>query len=350
MSKAAISFPMLGDFSINPSNYISIGGFRVYWYGIIIAFGFLLAVIYASKRAKQFGFTPDNILDVILLGVPLGIICGRLYYVIFYWKLYQNDLSRIFDIRDGGLGMYGVLFGAILALLIYSKHKKLSILAFLDLVSIGFLIGQFVGRWGNFINREAYGYETDIFCRMGLTLDGETIYVHPTFLYESLWNFAGFILIHFLSKKRKYDGQVFLMYLGWYGLGRMFIEGLRTDSLYLFNTGIRVSQLVAAISLIVSLALLLYNKFRVQHNPMDLFVNRKLAQEAAASVVGIERPAEQDEESASVEETAESDNEQFTETDAEEHMSGADESDDQKKPCDSTDEETADDENGNISG
>ena len=291
MSHAAISFPMLGDFSMNPSNYISIGGFKIYWYGIIIACGFLLAVIYASKRAKQFGFTSDNILDVILIGVPLGIICGRLYYVIFYWELYADDLSKIFSIREGGLGMYGVLFGAILAMVIYTRHKKINLLAFLDLICIGFLIGQFVGRWGNFINREAYGYETDIFCRMGLTLNGETIYVHPTFLYESLWNFAGFILIHFLSKKRKYDGQVFLMYLGWYGLGRMFIEGLRTDSLYLFNTGIRVSQLVAGVSLLVSVVLLLYNRFKVKHTPMDLYVNRKLAQESAAAVVGVDGTA-----------------------------------------------------------
>ncbi len=347
MSRAAISFPMLGDFSFNPSNYISIGGFRVYWYGIIIAAGFLLAVIYASKRAKQFGFTPDNILDVILLGVPLGIICGRLYYVIFYWKLYQNDLSRIFDIRDGGLGMYGVLFGAILALIIYSKHKKVSILAFLDLICIGFLIGQFIGRWGNFINREAYGYETDIFCRMGLTLNGETIYVHPTFLYESLWNFAGFILIHFLSKKRKYDGQVFLMYLGWYGLGRMFIEGLRTDSLYLFNTGIRVSQLVAAISLIVSLMLLLYNKIRVQHNPMDLFVNRKLAQEAAASVVSIETSEGQDEESAQTDGASGAAEGSSAEESGEEHTDGDAGGEDQDAASYGGDE-ADDSENGNT--
>ena len=294
MSQAAISFPMLGDFTINPSNYISIGGFRIYWYGIIIAFGFLLAVIYASKRAKQFGFTPDNILDVILLGVPMGIIGGRLYYVIFYWDLYADDFMKVFDIRDGGLGMYGVLIGAILALIIYTRHKKISFLAFVDLVSIGFLIGQCIGRWGKFMNREAYGYETDIFCRMGLTLNGETIYVHPTFLYESLWNLCGFILIHFLSKKRKYDGEVFLMYLGWYGLGRMFIEGLRTDSLYFFNTGIRVSQMVAAISLLVSLVLLIYNRVKVKHDPMDLFVNRVRAQQEAAAVAGIELSGTED--------------------------------------------------------
>ncbi|MGM9520916.1 MAG: prolipoprotein diacylglyceryl transferase [Oscillospiraceae bacterium] len=284
MSKAAISFPMLGDFSINPSNYITIGNFKIYWYGIIIAAGFLLAVIYASKRAKQFGLTPDNILDVIILGVPLAIIGARIYYVVSEWEMYADNPISVLYIWEGGLGMYGVLAGAIIALIIYAKHKKLSILAFLDLVCIGFLIGQFIGRWGNFMNREAYGYETDIFCRMGLTLNGETIYVHPTFLYESLWNFIGFLILHFFSKKhRRYDGQIFLMYLAWYGFGRMFIEGLRTDSLYIANTGIRKSQLVACVSFLTAAVLLMYNKFKVHHDPADMFVNRKLAAEAASA-------------------------------------------------------------------
>jgi phosphatidylglycerol:prolipoprotein diacylglycerol transferase len=208
----------------------------------------------------------------------MAIICARIYYVVFNWSLYADAPSEIIKIWHGGLGMYGVLIGAILAMVIYTRYKKLSLLAFLDLVCMGFLIGQFLGRWGNFMNREAFGYETTVFCRMGLTLNGVTIYVHPTFLYESLWNFLGFILIHFFSKKhRRYDGQIFLMYLCWYGFGRMFIEGLRTDSLYLFNTGIRVSQLVAFLCFVICGALLIYNKVKVQHDPADMFVNKVAA-------------------------------------------------------------------------
>ncbi len=282
MSEAAISFPMLGDFTINPKNYILIGNFKIYWYAIIIATGFLLAVLYASKRAPQFGLTADNMLDVIILGVPLAIICARIYYVVFKWDEYAANPVKIFAIRDGGLGMYGVLIGALLAVFIYTKWKKIPMRVFLDVVCLGFLIGQFVGRWGNFMNREAYGYETTIFCRMGLTLNGRTIYVHPTFLYESLWNFVGFILLHFLSKKRRYDGEVFLMYLAWYGFGRMLVEGLRTDSLYIPGTLIRVSQLVSFVLFLVAGFLLLWNRLKVHHDPADLYVNRKLALAEAA--------------------------------------------------------------------
>lgn len=283
MPDASISFPMFGDFTINPPSYFNIGSLQIHWYGVIIATGFLLAVIYCAHRAEDFGMKADNVYDVILLGVPMAIICSRIYYCVFNWDLYRDNPITVLYIWKGGLGMYGVLFGAILALIIYCRWKKLSIPAFLDMVCLGFLIGQTLGRWGNFMNREAFGYETDIFCRMGLTQNGVTYYVHPTFLYESLWNCVGLLLIHLFSKKRRsFDGQVFLMYLGWYGFGRMFIEGLRTDSLYLFDTGIRVSQLVSFILFVASVSILLYNRFKRHPDPADMFVNR---QRAAAEVV-----------------------------------------------------------------
>ena len=250
--KPIISFPMLGDLSINPPNSFEVFGFSIYWNGVIIAAGFLLAVLYCMHRCGEFGLNSDNVLDTLIVGTPLAIIGARLYYVVFYFDLYRDNLWEIFAIRDGGLAIYGGIIGAIIGLLIVSRWRRFSALAMLDLGCFGMLIGQFVGRWGNFINREAYGAETEIFCRMGLTdpVTGNTIYVHPTFLYESLWNFLGFVLLHIFSKKfeRRFDGQFFLMYVAWYGFGRMLIEGLRTDSLYIPGTAIRVSQLLGALS------------------------------------------------------------------------------------------------------
>ena len=274
MPDGAISFPLLGDGYINPSKYLEIGGFRVHWYGIIIAAGLILAVVYCHKRAHEFGISGDNLLDLVIYGLPTAIICARIYYVVFYWELYEENFSDVFKIWNGGLGFYGGLFGAILVGVVYTRAKKISLPATLDLASQGFLIGQFIGRWGNFMNREAYGYITEVPWRMGITSGGVTNYYHPTFLYESLWNFAGFIIIHFLSKKRKYDGQVALYYAAWYGLGRMIIEGLRTDSLMVFNTGIRVSHLVAGVSFIAGTALLLLNRYKFKHDPEDMYVNR----------------------------------------------------------------------------
>ncbi len=288
--EASISFPMLGDWSIDPSPYFSIGPLTIHWYGVIIATGFLLAVIYCSRRAKEFGLTSDNVFDVILLGVPMAIVGARIYFCVFHWDLFADNPISVLYIWQGGLGMYGVIAGAILATVIYCRWKKLSLLAFLDMVCFGFLIGQTLGRWGNFMNREAFGYETDIFCRMVLTLpSGVSFSVHPTFLYESVWNLIGFTFMHFWSKKhRRFDGQMFLIYLAWYGFGRMFIEGLRTDSLYLWGTGIRVSQLVSFILLLASTAILLYNRFVRRPDPENMFVNRQKAALAAEIVAETE--------------------------------------------------------------
>ncbi len=280
---------MLGDFSINPAPWFKVGPLTVHWYGVIIATGFLLAVLYCAKRAPEFGMSADNVFDVIILGVPLAIIGARIYFCAFHWDLFRDDPISVLYIWEGGLGMYGVIGGAVLATVIYCKRKKLSLLAFLDMVCFGFIIGQTLGRWGNFMNREAFGYETDIFCRMVLTLpSGKSYSVHPTFLYESLWNLVGFTLMHLASKRyRRFDGQVFLWYLGWYGFGRMLVEGLRTDSLYVWGTDIRVSQLVSFVLFLLSLAILLYNRFVRRPDPAKMFVNRKKAAEA----VTVEGPA-----------------------------------------------------------
>ena len=286
-----ISFPGLG-LSFNPSRVaFSIGSKPIYWYGIIIAVGFLLAVYYAMKRADQFGLTQDNIIDMLICAVPLAIIGARAYYCLFSWNLYKDDPIRVLYIWEGGLAIYGGVIGAVIGLFIYTKVKKVKTAAMLDIGGLGLLIGQSIGRWGNFMNREAFGAQTTSFLRMGLTdANGATIYVHPTFLYESLWNAIGLLILHFYSKRRKFDGQIFLMYLGWYGLGRMFIEGLRTDSLYVGSSNLRVSQLLAGICFLAVVIFLVYDKIFREHEPAELYVNQIARQKAAEAA---EKPAEE---------------------------------------------------------
>ena len=299
-----ISFPGLG-LSFNPSRVaFSIGSKPIYWYGIIIAAGFLLAVYYAMRRADQFGLTQDNIIDMLICAVPLAIIGARAYYCLFSWNLYKDDPIRVLYIWEGGLAIYGGVIGAVIGLFLYTKVKKVKTSALLDIGGLGLLIGQSIGRWGNFMNREAFGAQTDSFLRMGLTdASGATIYVHPTFLYESVWNLVGLLILHFYSKRRKFDGQIFLMYLGWYGLGRMFIEGLRTDSLYVGSSNLRVSQLLAGICFLAVVIFLVYDKIFREHDPKDLYVNQVAQQKAAEAVEATEAAAE--DAVSEVEETAE---------------------------------------------
>lgn len=281
MSSAAISFPFLGSWSICPPNSFTLFGHTFYWYGVIIAVGFLLAVAYAYRRCERdFGIKQDDLTDVLLFAVPLAIVGARIYYVVFYGG--YDSFADMVKIWEGGLAIYGGIIAAFLTVFIVCRVKHISALALLDITSFGLLIGQSIGRWGNFMNREAYGYETDIFCRMGLTLDGITIYVHPTFLYESLWNAVGFAVLHIFSKKhtRQFDGQYLLMYLAWYGLGRVWIEGLRTDSLYLGATGIRVSQLIAGVAFLVCTAALIVILKSGRCAPEKLWVNRMAAARA----------------------------------------------------------------------
>ena len=272
-----ISFPSLG-LTLNPPRNLEIGSFSIYFYGIIIACGLILAVLYASRRCKEFGITEDDLLDGVLWVTPFAILCARAYYCIFSWEMYADNPVSALYIWEGGLAIYGGVLGAALGVAVFCRIKGIKLPTVLDLVALGFLIGQSIGRWGNFFNREAFGAETDSFLRMGLmsAYTGEITYYHPTFFYESVWNAVGFLLLHKFSKKRKYDGQVALLYAAWYGFGRAVIEGLRTDSLYWGP--FRVSQLLAAVSCIAALSVLVWQMTK-PHDPANLYVNQVAAKE-----------------------------------------------------------------------
>ena len=275
---SVISFPFLG-LEVNPGRAFSLGPLTIHYYGIVIAFGLILAVVYACRRSRQAGLTEDDILDGVLWITPFAIICARIYYCVFSWNMYADDPVSVLYIWEGGLAIYGGVLGAVIGVAVFCKIKKCSLPALLDLVSLGFLIGQSIGRWGNFFNREAFGAATDSFFKMGLynTVTGVTEYYHPTFLYESVWNLAGFVILHFLSRRKKYDGEIALGYCAWYGLGRTVIEGLRMDSLY-WGT-VRVSQMLAAVSCAAAACVLLWQRFR-PHDPDNLAVNRMAKKEA----------------------------------------------------------------------
>ena len=281
MTYSTISFPGLG-IEINPGYSLSLGPLDIHYYGLLIALGLVLAAIYGLRRKKEFGLTEDNLLDGVLTIVPFAVICTRAYYCIFAWDEFKNNPIEVFYIWKGGLAIYGGIIGALLGIIVFCRVKKIGLFAVLDLVALGFLIGQSVGHWGNFFNREAFGAETDFFLRMGLknASTGEVTYHHPTFLYESVWNAIGFVILHFLSKRKKYDGQIALGYVAWYGLGRMFIEGLRTDSLYWGPY--RVSQIVALASCFLAVSILAWKHF-APNDPNKLYANRVAAQEAEAA-------------------------------------------------------------------
>ncbi|MGI5963612.1 MAG: prolipoprotein diacylglyceryl transferase [Lawsonibacter sp.] len=303
-----VSFPGLGlEFTLNRVAFTVLGR-PVYWYGIIIASGLLLAVFLCSRWGKRFGITEDQIIDLMLFAVPAALVAVRVYYVVFNLSLYQNpdgslNWSAIFRYSDGGLAIYGAILSSAVVLLIFCHVRKISFLAFADLGVHGLFIGQLVGRWGNFMNVEAYGGPTTLPWRMcsasiaeemltqgyvdeaGYTsiLSG-TLGVHPTFFYESAWNFVGLLMVYFLGKKRKFDGECFLFYVFWYGLGRAWIEGMRTDSLYLYvGSSIRVSQLLAAVSAVVAGAVLLWMLRRAKGQTTELYVNRVLTQQPMKS-------------------------------------------------------------------
>lgn len=258
-STSAIEFPGLGV-AVDPSRSLpfTIFGKQIYYYGLIIAIGFVLAIFYGKLRCRDFGVSFDSVTDAILFAVPAAIICARIYYVVFSWDYYKTHLNEIYRIWEGGIAIYGGVIGAALGLILFSKVRKKKLSPYLDIMGLGLLIGQLIGRWGNFFNREAHGAETggNFFLRMYMYSDQDRRWGnwHPTFLYESVWNLAGFLLLHFLSKKRKFDGQVFLMYVAWYGLGRVWIEGLRTDSLWIGP--LRVSQLLAGLSFFAAMGII----------------------------------------------------------------------------------------------
>ncbi len=247
-----VSFPALGlSFDLSPVAFKLPFVGEVRWYGLLIGLGIILAFFYCSRVAKKEGISADILADIIIYSLPVAVICARTYYVIFSWDKYKDNLSDVFKIWEGGLAIYGGLIGAVITSAIYCKIKKINVLKVLDICCLGLLIGQLIGRWGNFMNAEAFGGYCENFLRM--SINGEAP-VHPTFLYESLWNLAGLVILSLLHKKKPFDGYTFFCYIMWYGLGRYFIEGLRADSLYIGNY--RVSQIVALVCVFIGIGVL----------------------------------------------------------------------------------------------
>ena len=317
-----ISFPgLFGDWEFNPDPIAIHIGHGIYWYGIILAIGLLAGLVLCTKQAKRYGITEDNVLDMVLWAVPSCIIGARLYYVIFYLDLYRNadgslNWGEMVAVWDGGLAIYGAVIAGVIVAVFYTRHKKIKLGAMTDLAAMGLLLGQCIGRWANFINREAFGAETTLPWRMRLwTSATEYIEVHPTFFYESLWNLIGLLLILFVvSKARRFDGENTWFYFLWYGLGRSWIEGLRTDSLYLFDwtilgQPIRVSQALSLVLAAVAAVMLFYNIKIKKHTPEELWVNqvaaRQAAEEAGALDSQSEEPAEKTPSPAEAENSAE---------------------------------------------
>ena len=305
MTDSPIRFPgLFGDWAFTASSTaFHIGGKAIYWYGILIALGVLAALAFCVKQKERYGIKEDDLMDGVLWGVPLAIVGARLYYVLFYLDRFKNedgsfDWAESVAIWDGGLAIYGGVIAAVLVCLVIRKKRGFKLGALTDLVVMGLLIGQAVGRWGNFMNREAFGAETTLPWRMQLTTTaGTLVEVHPTFLYESLWNVIGLLLIVFIvAKGRRFDGENTWFYFLWYGIGRFWIEGLRTDSLYLFNwtiggEPIRVSQALSLVMVLVAAFMLFYNIKLHPHKPEELYVNMAAAEKAAAETKD-ETPAE----------------------------------------------------------
>lgn len=280
-----VSFPHLGIYIKHLVNHIDIFGFRIAFYGIIIALGMLAGINMACADAKRRGQNPEVYLDFAMYAIIFSIIGARTYYVIFEWDMYKNDLLQIFNLRGGGLAIYGGVIAAVITLIVFTKVKKQSFFSMADSGVLGLILGQIIGRWGNFFNAEAFGGYTDSLFALRYRLDivgtgmlnndvlshvMETdgvkyIQVHPTFLYESCWNLALLIFMLWYRKRKKFDGEVFFIYLGGYGLGRMIIEGLRTDSLLLPHTNIAVSQLLAGICFVVSIICIIIGRKRVKN-------------------------------------------------------------------------------------
>jgi len=293
MNITDIRFPNLGILLSDISSGISIGGFEIKFYGIIIASGFLMGLWAAMQEARRTGQDPELYVDYLLCMVIPAIVGARLYYVIFSWEYYKNDLMRIFRIREGGLAIFGGVIMGVLVLFLFAKIRKQSFWNMTDTVSMSLLIGQIMGRWGNFFNREAFGGFTDNLLAMQIPVDyfreagrlGEItktglldhtveaivegisticIQVHPTFLYESLWNIGVLLIIFLYRKNKKFDGELFAIYLSGYGIGRFWIEGLRVDQLQIGNTGLAVSQILAAVIAIVALSTIVLMRSKVR--------------------------------------------------------------------------------------
>lgn len=303
-----ISFPgLFGGWEFNPDPIAIHIGHGIYWYGICLALAVMAGVLLCMKQAGRFGLTEDHVLDLVLWAVPACIVGARLYYVIFNLDLYRNPDGSInfgdaVAVWDGGLAIYGAIIMAVLVAFLYTRAKKIKMGALTDLCVMGLLIGQSIGRWGNFMNREAFGSETTLPWRMRLwTSAAEYIEVHPTFLYESLWNLVGLLLILFvLTRGRRFDGENTWFYFLWYGLGRTWVEGLRTDSLYLFDwtlmgQPVRVSQALSVVMMVVAAVMLVYHIKVRPHAPEELLVNQLAAARESAEVCA---PVEENQENA----------------------------------------------------
>ncbi len=279
-----IEFPNLfNGTAINYYKGFELFGISIYWYGVLITLGVILGYTYAHMRSSQFGLDKERMFDVVFAALIGGFLGARIYYCVFTTLdpnsgIDYNFITMFTTIRDGGLAIYGGIIGAFLVGIIMCKIRKVNIRAMFDIASLGFLIGQTIGRWGNFINQEAYGAVAPEGYLLGMT--GTIIsnnvepgaVVHPCFLYESLWCLLGFVALHFYSKKlRTYDGEIFLLYIAWYGLGRAFIEGLRTDSLMAGE--LRISQIVAAVTFAAALVLFIVFKILTEKKQMPLWVN-----------------------------------------------------------------------------
>lgn len=289
LTEMEVEFPNLfGGTAINYYRGFSLFGVNIYWYGVIIAVGVVLAYLYAMLRAtKDFGLVKDRVFDVVFAAIIGGFVCARIYFCVFKELECPGTYTFVTvftGIRDGGLAIYGGVIGAFLVGFVFCRIRKVNFFAMADLASLGFLIGQTIGRWGNFVNQEAYGEICDpnwIFGMNGSKIAMEVeagALVHPCFLYESVWCLLGFLLLHFYSKKlRSFDGEILLMYVSWYGLGRFFIEGLRTDSLYAGD--LRISQIVAGASFAAGLILFIVFKIVTAKKEAPLYVNTDASKE-----------------------------------------------------------------------
>ena len=277
-----INFPHLGIYLEHVGKNISIGGFTIAYYGIVIGIGIIGGVLLAQWQAKRTGQDPEMYLDLAMIAVVLSIIGARVYYVVFAWDMYKDDLLSIFNIRNGGLAIYGGVLTAIATVFVFSRVRKQSFGLLTDTAGLGLVLGQVVGRWGNFFNREAFGGYTNNLLAMQLPVSAvrrsdisadlaahimnvggiDYIQVHPTFLYESVWNLCVLLFLIWYSPRKKFNGEVFCLYLLLYGIGRFWIEGLRTDQLIFFGTGLAVSQMLALVMVAVSLCIIAMGRKR----------------------------------------------------------------------------------------
>lgn len=279
----SINFPHLNIYLDHVGKSFEIFGISIAYYGVVIAVGMLAGILMATYEAKRTGQNPDDYFDLAIIAIICSVIGARIYYVVFSWDLYRNDLLSVFNLRQGGLAIYGGVIAAIITTLIFAWVKKLSFPKLADTAVLGLVLGQIIGRWGNFFNREAFGGYTDGLLAMQLPVDAirsssditaelaehitqvngiSYIQVHPTFLYESLWNIGVLVILLLARRYKKFDGEILLLYLAGYGVGRAWIEGLRTDQLLIPSTTIAVSQLLAVVLVITSVIMLIYFRTR----------------------------------------------------------------------------------------